>query len=215
MIEIYIACFKTRLSDDVMHKWMTTLPGSIRDAISRFQRWEDRQASLYGKLLLREALTLNGADPDCLEHLRLDRYGRPYLEERVDFNISHSGEFVVCAVTSFGKIGVDVERVRALDIVEFQKYISPENWQEINRQEDPLRSFFDHWTMRESVIKADGRGLSIPLDNLAVKNGAVALEGKEWFLRKLDLAPDYCCHLATDRNDLEIMLHKGVEIRFS
>jgi 4'-phosphopantetheinyl transferase len=214
MIDIYSACFKTRFPTQLMSKWLLTLPVSTRAKIRQYHRWQDQQASLLGKLLLREALVANGAAADCLEQLQLDSYGRPHLGDKGDFNISHSGEFVLCARTSAGKVGVDVERVRALDISEFQRYFSPENWLEIIGEENPLRSFFDHWTMRESVIKADGRGLSIPLANLVVKNGTMALDGKKWFLQKLDLAPGYCCHLATDRADYEIRMNRGAESGF-
>ena len=198
-----------RLSEGALNNCLSTLPAFLGEKILRYRRWEDRQAVLVGKLLLREVLAKRGYAPDCLERLRFDSYGRPHLEENVDFNISHSGEFVLCAVASGGRVGVDVERVRDLDISQFHKYFSAESWQEITASENRPQSFFDHWTMRESVIKADGRGLSIPLKKLHVEEGAVALDGKNWFLKKLDLAPGYSCHLATDGKNPEINMRIG------
>ncbi|MDR2383938.1 MAG: 4'-phosphopantetheinyl transferase superfamily protein [Prevotellaceae bacterium] len=34
---------------------------------------------------------------------------------------------------------------------------------------NPFFTFYDYWTIKESVIKAEGRGLSIPLKNIFVK----------------------------------------------
>ena len=207
MIDILYRRFATPLPQDALENCLSTMPAFIGEKIQRYRRWEDRQAGLIGKLLLKEALTGHGYGSDCLSKLQTDSYGRPQVGGAVDFNISHSGEFVVCAITSLGRVGVDIECIRDMDISGFQRYFSQESWQEISASVKDLRCFFDHWTMRESVIKADGRGLSVPLKELNVKEGKVVLDSKIWHLKKVELSSSYCCHLATDIENAELHIN--------
>ncbi len=214
MIDILYTRFATPFPPEVLEDCLSAMPASIGEKIRRYHRWEDRQAGLLGKLLLKEALTGHGYGPDCLNLLQTDDYGRLRVGGAVDFNISHSGEFVLCAITSAGRVGVDIERIRAMDISGFHRYFSQENWQEINRASHSRQCFFDHWTMRESVIKADGRGLSVPLKELHVKEGKILLNGQVWHLKKVELANAYCCHVATDIANPELRLLGPAQIPF-
>ena len=77
--------------------------------------------------------------------------------------------------------------------------MTPGQWDEINNAHSPLKEFYKYWTIKESVVKADGRGFSIPLDKLEVKNNTVRYEDKLWYVRELALNNDYSAVLATDR----------------
>src|ERR1700748_879112 len=110
MIDIYYSSFKKRLDDRLFRYYLSLLPLDIIDRILRYQRWEDAHASLFGKLLLKKGLGDLGLD-SCLQNLKYSKYARPFVDEDVDFNISHSGSFVVCAFSSAGKIGVDLEEI--------------------------------------------------------------------------------------------------------
>jgi len=207
LIDILYTHFATPFPQEALENCLATMPAFIAEKIKRYRRWEDRQSGLIGKLLLKEALARHGYGSDCLSRLQTGSYGRPRVSGSVDFNISHSGEFVVCAITAVGRVGVDIERIRDMDISRFHRYFFQESWQEISASVNDLRCFFDHWTMRESVMKADGRGLSVPLTELNVKDGKVVLDGKVWHLKKVELSSSYCCHLATDIENPE--LHIG------
>jgi 4'-phosphopantetheinyl transferase len=89
----------------------------------------------------------------------------------IRFNLSHSGDTAVLAVTVGREVGVDVERLR--DNVDFQKlarrFFSPVEAATLNRLagDDLKRRFFRIWTAKEAYIKAVGLGLRIPLDQFA------------------------------------------------
>ena len=76
----------------------------------------ERKRYLLSRLLLRKALShLIGGNPQDWRFER-DRNGKPKLSAvhgapNVDFNMSHSGNAVVVAVSSAGEVGVDVERI--------------------------------------------------------------------------------------------------------
>jgi 4'-phosphopantetheinyl transferase len=90
----------------------------------------------------------------------------------IDFNVSHSDELVLYAVTLNKKIGIDVERIRDLiDVLQIaNKFFSPN---EIAILENTLKTeqhkiFFQFWTRKEAFVKGLGEGLSLPLEQIDV-----------------------------------------------
>lgn len=66
---------------------------------------------------------------------------------------------------------------------------------------DDLQSQFTaaEWTAKESLIKADGRGLQIPLDTLEVGGQpSVLVNGQHWYIRDLPIFQHYACHIACE-----------------
>ncbi len=125
------------------------------------------------------------------------KFGKPFLIDsgnHSDFNVSHSGDFFVCAITDMGQIGVDVEEVIKMDLQtadEFccdgeLKYLS------LGSAKERLNKFYKFWTLKEAYIKAIGMGLHFPpkkicfdLDNLSnIKIDGVINNDWSFFLLK-------------------------------
>ena len=90
-----------------------------------------------------------------------DEYGKPYFENgQLQFNVSHSGEFLAIAVSE-SRVGVDIQAPKTIKEGMYKKIVQPEEQKLIgdNRQADFLRL----WTLKESFVKAEGKGLRIPL----------------------------------------------------
>ncbi len=101
--------------------------------------------------------------------------GKPELiqsNNNLQFNISHSQNFITVAVTLGQDIGVDVEDTqRQLDFSNLAKrnFSESENTAlGLISQDKQKQRFFDYWTVKESYIKACGEGLSVPLDQFSV-----------------------------------------------
>ena len=86
------------------------------------------------------------------------------------FSASHTEGLVMCAVAAGRDVGADVERAldRApLDIAD--RFFTSQEAEAIrasNGAEQTL-SFFTHWTLKESYIKARGLGLSLPMNKFS------------------------------------------------
>ncbi len=165
--------------------------------------------ALFGKLLLAEGLRRHGYPRSLLNNLSHDHYGRPFLDPGIDFNISHSGGFVVCAITDKGKTGVDVEKIRPVPLSDFETVMTAGELSAIKIADKPDEKFFEYWTKKESVIKLDGKGLSIPLTDVVIQNDYAVLNGETIFLREINIATGFKCHLATD------MAHPLLELSHS
>lgn len=169
----------------------------MREKIARYRRWQDRHAHLFGKLLLREALKrCSGAD--TLSGLQYTSYGRPYLPGPVDFNLSHSGKYVVCAISGESNLGVDIEEVKPIQLADFANVLRLDEVAAIQSAPDALQSFYRLWTIKESVIKAEGRGLSIPLKDILVDHHSASLYDKVWYLHDLKIDGQYSTFLTTN-----------------
>lgn len=101
-------------------------------------------------------------------------YGKPFLANGAGpvFNLSHSDDAGLIAVTSSGVLGVDIERCREtapLDLVDrFFSAIERETFARL-ATEKKNDGFFACWTRKEAYIKAKGLGLSLPLETFSVE----------------------------------------------
>jgi len=174
----------------------------------------DRLLSVCSRGMLRTVLAAYlGAKPNELD-FTLGPYGKPALEGDygLSFNLSHSGEIVLLAVSApAANVGVDVERRR--DIQDWQ-HLAIRHCHQAEVAEllamDPVKgqhAFFDWWTRKEAVAKAFGLGLSLPLHTFRVdvadSSAPQLLEGpwspeqdQPWLISQLDIASAYAASVA-------------------
>ena len=104
-------------------------------------------------------------------------HGKPELAAPFDragltFNLAHSSDLALVAVTLGATIGADIERLRPvhdLDGVAEQTFSDRERRTLLALPAcDRARAFFRCWTRKEAFVKALGDGLSYPLDSFSV-----------------------------------------------
>lgn len=208
---IYYARFHTPLPAARFAQLLAPLPSAMQKKVSAFRRWEDAHASLFGKLLLQRACHDQGLACD-LHHIQYSAFGRPYLENGIDFNISHSGTLVVCAVSARGKIGIDIELNAPLNHEDFRSQFGAQEWESIVSAPSPLPVFYKYWTMKEAILKADGSGLNASLAALNVIDPArIFYDGGQWHIKAINGFENYICHVASQEAGQRYELR---EIRF-
>lgn len=146
-------------------------------------------------------------------------YGKPALasEHLLRFNLSHSHEVALLAVTLDAELGVDVEHIRADFASEeiARRFFSRAEVEVFNAlpQEEQVAAFFRCWTRKEAYIKAIGKGLSQALDAFDVTlapDAAPALlrasddDASRWLLRNVDVGEGYAGALAVERPVAEV-----------
>ncbi len=149
-------------------------------------------------------------------------YGKPALvNSDLEFNLSHSGDFALIAVTQGRKIGVDVERIRQgiSSHVIAQQYFSKSEVAELQTLplEQRVNGFFTCWTRKEAYIKAQGLGLALSLESFDVSltPGQPAIlratrpdekEAARWMLRSLDVDSKYAGAVAIEGAEFDFRL---------
>ncbi len=121
-----------------------------------------KRETLLGRVLLGYILKLHYG-LDCYE-LFFNKNGKPYLKNGdLYFNISHSGNFVVCSLDS-NEIGCDVQTVTAYNPRVASRFFCKTESDYINQSQNKEEAFFRLWTLKESILKAKGESIADGLD---------------------------------------------------
>jgi len=196
MVNIYITDIGKELSNEVFAAHLKKIPLAEREKIIHFRHWEDRQAALFGRLLLKEGLVQYPGL--SLQQLRYSHYQKPFIEG-VHFNISHTRKCVGCIISDTHRVGIDIEYVSPIDLKDFRNCFNSHEWETICQSPNPHYTFFLYWTKKEAAIKADGRGMNLVLRNVRVDGDVVTVEDKPWFMTTVPFLNDHIIHIATDQ----------------
>ncbi|MBF0099339.1 MAG: 4'-phosphopantetheinyl transferase superfamily protein [Desulfobacterales bacterium] len=205
-ITVLYTCFQSQLDESLFELHLKRLPTQMQSKIRNFIRWQDQHSRLFAKLLLQDGLIMYGFPENCLEQLSFTKYERPFINHEIDFNISHSGQYCVCAVSSDCHLGVDIEHIRTISIDDFDRFLGKTEFENILAAPDPMSAFFKCWTIKEGAVKAEGKGLSLPFDQVHINNNAIYIEDSVWYYQPLDIHPEYHCHVVYDMPDVQIVL---------
>lgn len=201
MVYILYAKLPTALPAGVYHEHLNSLPPAMINRMRQYRLWRDQLRYVWGKLLLMEALKKFLPGSGWLHKIRYNNYGRPFLdpEQGIDFNLSHSGDYIICAIGQQVRVGIDIEQQQVVDLKDFQDTMTADEWDCIKQSADPLHCFFQYWVKKESVIKADGRGLDIPLQSIVIKDTRAYYKNTTWLLQPLIIDTGYSVCLCTDK----------------
>lgn len=173
--------------------WLAQLPAPRRQQLNAWPDGAARRRSLLGSRLLREGLRRQGYPPQALSGLRYPAHGRPTLDLPLAFSLSHCEGQILCAISTAGAIGVDIERLAPLGATDLRIYLTAREraW----AGDDPLR-LYTLWTRKEAVAKASGTLGLRRLPDIEAIEDLVDLDGTRWFTAPLDPGPGYLAHLA-------------------
>ena len=123
-----------------------------RERVLRLRQPGDNLSCLAGGLLLRAVF---GPAADLVQ---TNSWGKPFLPDGKPFNLTHTGDYAVLAVADT-QIGVDLERNRSVDAERILKrWFHPMEQECYAQSPDPAKTFLTLWTLKESYLKALGRG---------------------------------------------------------
>ena len=144
-----------------------------REKALRFMQHMDRCRSLGASLLLLHALREAGVSDRTLI---TDSCGKPALarNQGVCFNLSHSGNYALCAVSG-DSVGADVQvktDLKRIDPLFLKRCFRMEEVDWIMAQPDRTHAFFTLWARKESYLKARGCGFTVDARFFCVLDGA-------------------------------------------
>jgi 4'-phosphopantetheinyl transferase len=186
----------TSITPEVVTEGLTYLSQEKRARLHRFRHREDLIRGLMADLLLRSRIIEDLHMDNASIRFELNSYGKPRLSgvSNYHFNVSHSGDWVVCLVDN-EPVGVDVERVQAFEEGIARSFFAEDEYRFVlegaQERERQLR-FYRIWTAKESYIKAVGKGISLPLTDFSVVTsegveGIKLLGGEAWQISSNEL----------------------------
>lgn len=151
------------LCDDVIYEASRLkLPQHRLQKLQVLKHRKDRNLCIASWLVLEEALKgfpfYNGD-----ERILVHKNGRIIFADNphVHFNISHSGDVAMCAVSNC-PVGVDVQVERDFDEGICRRFFLPREADFVLNESDPCQKrekFFRIWTLKEAYVKMTGGGL--------------------------------------------------------
>ena len=183
---------KETLNPDEVHLWFV-FPEEIQtpDLLSAYKQLLSidekvkiqrlRYERLRHQYLISRAIVRTTLSRYCTTHpaewsFYKNKHGRPEIIPRRDapelrFNLSHTRGLICCGVTLREDIGVDVEEIlqRKIYLEIAQKHFSAREVDDLSNLSPHQQKdrFFDYWTLKESYIKARGKGFSLPLNRFS------------------------------------------------
>jgi 4'-phosphopantetheinyl transferase len=196
---------------------------------ARFRFETHRRRWIASRGMLRTILsTFSDTAPSKLE-FSYEPDGKPYLatagsDRPVHFNLTHSGDVALLAVTSVAPVGIDVEKVQPLRDINavVDRFFCPaerETFHDLSDERLRLNAFYRCWTRKEAYLKAIGSGILQPTDTFEVAflpeavPSIVAINGSRsaasrWSLFNLEAMPGYIGALAMEtRSRMNLVWH--------
>lgn len=215
--------------DAALERMAALLSPEERAIAGGFDSPDRRRSYIAAHAMLRSILgRMTGVAPNELV-FRYGQRGKPELAgpsaRDVQFNMSHSRDVVLVAVTHGRRVGVDIEHIDEPGDVRriAARFLSPRDRDAIEQL--PLdrqrEGFLRCWTRKEAYMKARGDGISRPLDDFDVTPSAdparatprltnVAgdpTEAERWELADVPAPRGFMAAIAVEGHGFEVVQH--------
>jgi len=209
----------TQMTTEERESHWSTLSPDERLRAGRFLFDADRDRSIAARGGLRLILSAYSGTRPADFVFKTGSHGKPSLFAPgipLEFNVSHSGDCVLVGVTSESPCGVDIERSRAAhsELAIAERFFGARELEWLKQTEG---GFLRLWTAKEAIIKAVGRGLSIPLSDVDVTDvvsgrassivlETPGIESRTIWINELVLVEGYASAVAVDGDRHSIRL---------
>lgn len=207
-INLYLAEIRELKDNEIFQDKLKRVSEERQQRVHKCRSGKAQQQSLAAGLLLEKLLVSYECPSSVLDYRE---NGKPYLKGRQDlfFNLSHSGEFVLCAIGN-QEMGVDIQKMqesqsrRKIQDAVAKRFFTKEEVYHI--QSEDASVFYRYWTAKESYLKMTGLGMMQELDSFFVELSGQRIYDlekpeREIFLREYFALPEYAITVCSQKND--------------
>lgn len=152
------------LTNSEYNKWFSLMSDENKQKVDRSRILEDKKRTVVGEMLAKKAISEWCDIPPESIVFETREHGKPYAKDlKIEFNISHSGNMVVCAVDD-KPIGIDIEQIRPIDLKLAKRFCTKQELTYLfdgANNKEILARFFKLWTAKEAYSKCLGKGLAL------------------------------------------------------
>lgn len=174
MIKVYYAKVFPHMEENTFFAHLNKIEKKRRQKILAGTNEKARLRSLTAGSLLHDVLCrelgLFGENQPAFE-FAYEKEGKPYLVRypKLHFNLSHSGDYVCCAVGST-PVGTDIQKITKVKEGLARRFFTDKDNQNLAScsGEDREKLFFRMWSIKESYMKLTGRGMAEGLNTFEI-----------------------------------------------
>jgi 4'-phosphopantetheinyl transferase len=148
VIDLYKIFNIENLTDDMYNKYFSMMSKSRKEKVLSLKDEASRKRTVAGEMLVKQMLS-----NDIV--IETGDNGKPYTENAY-FSISHKEKLVVCTVSD-KPIGIDIEKIMPYNDKLARRITNDAEYDYINKNGEKLTEI---WTLKEAIIKKDGKGIS-------------------------------------------------------
>jgi 4'-phosphopantetheinyl transferase len=182
MIEVYVRSIIDLMDKEAFDHTMSEIDTKRVEKIMKCFNPAEKRRSLGAALLIMQGLENYLAEKKISFDLKQLEYeyeenGKPRFKQfpEIYFNISHSGDYVVCAFSK-EPVGIDIQQMNENATKIASRYYSKAEQEQLEmssrkvnytpkqQEKEKMELFFWLWTAKESYIKYTGKGMHLPLD---------------------------------------------------
>ena len=146
--------------------------GKIENLVKEESSKQKRERTA-GRLLLLNAIKKSNIQTiqnleELEQSIEIGAHGKPYFKDKTRFpffNISHSGDYAVCAVATC-EIGIDIQKIQSYSPRLLRRILTKQELLQLEQSEKKESFFCRLWSQKESYVKWSGQGITRELDTL-------------------------------------------------
>lgn len=162
------------------------------EKVKRLKKTDDKKRCIAGGLFINKFLSDT--------KISINEFGKPIADNGKYFNISHSGDYVLFALSEY-EVGCDIQKIRHVRTFDIAKTVfCSAELKSFGKSPDKLGSFYDLWTKKESLLKCMGEGFHRNSKSVDVSSDIFKVKGKKYYFRTWNFS-DYVISVCTEHND--------------
>lgn len=170
-VQVFVLKLTGTEDENSVNQLLDMLPSHSQERFFAYTNLRSKLQSVLGEVLARYAIGNFGGIPYTTAKMLTGKNGKPYFShpQNIHYNISHSGLYIVCAVSN-SEIGIDVERIRKVNLRIAERYFSPTELSDLLAMSESSRMeyFITLWTIKEAYLKSTGTGLTQKLNSFTI-----------------------------------------------
>jgi len=154
-----------------------------RERISRFKNIDDKKRSVCAEMLVKRAISEKcGIKIDEIV-IETEDGGKPFCRNaKLQFSISHSGDYAVCAVSEY-PIGIDIQKIVPYNPKTAKRVCTAAEFCEIEKSTVKDAEFIKIWTKKEAVMKMCGAGIAgADIKNCLFGKDVITIQFSDYFV---------------------------------
>jgi 4'-phosphopantetheinyl transferase len=168
---VHLWAWDYECSPDNLNRYITLLSLDERIRMQRFRFERDRVCYCVSHAILRILLGRYLCVMPSSISFDQNEFGKPKLAQalvvpELAFNLSHRNQVGLLAIADGLAVGVDIEEVLPIEYETIERYFSTREQSSLAAlaDADRLEGFYNCWTKREAILKAEGLGLNMRPD---------------------------------------------------
>ncbi len=160
--------------------------------VERLKNIDDKKRCIAGGLMINLFFKNNV--------ISVNPFGKPFAENGSCFNLSHSGDYVLFALSECS-VGCDIEKIKFVNAEKLGRLVFCSNEiEKIKSSSDKTGIFLDLWTKKESLLKCIGEGFHRSAKSVDVSRNIFSENGINYYLKTWHFS-DYVISVCSKNND--------------